>query len=82
MSYIPNAAMPHALAEAEPSGTDWRETARQYLDQAREFARQGLELARRRPRETAAAGAVGGVALLAGLAYAAWRSRSRRLVQV
>ena len=78
MSYIPNSAMPHAQAEPEDErqSIDWKA----YADQAREIAGQAGELAKRafgfvraRPRESAA----GGAALLAGLAYAAWRSSRR-----
>jgi len=86
--------MPHARANddgdtADSSflgSIDWPDVGRSALNEARElgrrgmdFGQRGLELVRQRPREAAAAGAVGGVALLAGLAYAAWRGRSRRL---
>jgi len=73
MSYIPNSAMPHARAEndQERAGVDWQA----YADEGRRLARRGWEMVRERPREAAA----GGAALLAGLAFAAWRrSRSRR----
>jgi len=84
MSYIPNSAMPHAQAEPEPEaeteGVDWKA----YADQARDLARQAadygqraLTFARTHPRETAG----GAAALIAGLAFASWRSarRGRRL---
>jgi hypothetical protein len=73
MSYIPNSAMPHARAEndEERSGVDWKA----YADEGARLARRGWEMLRERPREAAA----GGAALLAGLAFAAWRrSRSQR----
>ena len=78
MSYIPNSAMPHAQAEpeSERSSIDWRA----YADQGRELARQGAEYARKafdfaraHPRETAG----GAAALIAGLAFASWRSSRR-----
>ena len=82
MSYIPSSAMPHAQAEPEDAreSIDWKT----YAGQAREAAGRAGDLARRawgfvraRPKESAA----GGAALLAGLAFAAWRSsrRSSRL---
>ena len=75
MSYIPNSAMPHAQAEPEDAraSVDWKAHA----EQARALARRGWGFVRARPKESAA----GGAALLAGLAYAAWRSsrRSSRL---
>jgi hypothetical protein len=77
MSYIPNSAMPHATAqEEERQGIDWQA----YADQGRELARQAADygqkawrFARARPGETAA----GAAALVAGLAFAAWRSNRR-----
>ena len=94
MSYIPNSAMPHARADdsesEQTSSIDWAEVSRTVFNEARELGRRGLELgrdlggrgvelARQRPREAAAAGAAGSLAIIAGLAYSAWRNRSRRM---
>ena len=82
MSYIPNSAMPHAQAEPEDAraSVDWKayaEQARALAGQAGDLARRGWGFVRARPKDSAA----GGAALLAGLAFAAWRSsrRSSRL---
>jgi hypothetical protein len=71
MSHIPNSAMPHArdTTEEQTSGFDWRS----YAEPAREYADRAVSFVRSRPIEAAA----GGVALIAGLAFAAWRSSRR-----
>jgi hypothetical protein len=74
MSHIPNSAMPHAhdtsdTSAQESSGFDWRS----YAEPAREYADRAVSFVRSRPLEAAGAGA----ALLAGLAFAAWRSSRR-----
>jgi hypothetical protein len=76
MSYIPNSAMPHAQAEPESERVDWQA----YADQAKELAGQARDLAgrafgflRAHPREAAG----GAAALIAGLAFASWRSSRR-----
>ena len=71
MSHIPNSAMPHARDNSDEAsaGFDWRA----YAEPARDYADRAVSFVRSRPIEAAA----GGIALVAGLAFAAWRSSRR-----
>lgn len=76
MSYIPNKAMPHAMAdEPEAETPAWQAQFETLRDQAIEKAKEVYEMARARPVEVAGGAAV----LLLTLASAGWaRRRSRR----
>ena len=72
MSSIPNKAMPHARTRgaSADSKRGWRDTARVYVRDGGKLARRGISAVRARPIEAAA----GVATLLAGLAFAVWRT--------